>query len=63
MAHLEKKIFTFAKPMIYVRYIDDLSILAKNPDGIKYLQGAFKRNSLLQFTYELNNNQIPASMF
>ena len=47
MAHLNNKIFNMcAKPMIYARYIDGISILDKKLDEIKSLRGEFGRNSV-----------------
>lgn len=60
MAHLENKILNDTnKPPIYVRYIDDIFILAKIIDQITQLKNRFEK-SVLKFTLEIRiNNKIP----
>ena len=61
MAHLENKIFNIIKkPSIYVRYVDDILVLVNNTNELIELQQAFQKNSVLNFTYELNNNNLRA---
>ena len=48
------------KNPIYLRYINDIIILANNNNEINILQHTFEINSDLNFTHELNkNNKIP----
>ncbi len=42
------------KPPIYLRYVDDILILANNINNIR--QDTFQKNSVLNFTHELNKN-------
>ena len=57
MSELENKIFnSIKKPPIYLRYVDDILILAHNINKINILQDTFQKNSVLNFTHELNKN-------
>ena len=42
------------KPPMYLRYVDDILILANNINEINILQDTFQKNSVLHFTHELN---------
>ena len=44
------------KPQIYLRYVDDILILANNINEINILQDTFQKNSVFNFTHELNKN-------
>ena len=52
----ENRIFNSIKSPIYLRYIDDILILANNWNEINIPQDAFQKNSVLNFTHELNKN-------
>ena len=57
MSDLENKIFnSIRKPPIYIKYVDDILILANDINEINILQDAFQKNSVLNFTHELNKN-------
>ena len=57
MSDPENRIFnSIKKPPIYLRYIDDILILANNIDEINILQDTFQKNLVLKFTRELNKN-------
>ena len=43
-------------PPIYPRYVDDILVLANNINEINIPQGTFQKNSVLNFTHELNKN-------
>ena len=54
MYDLENKIFnSIRKPSIYLRWVDDILILAKDTNKTYKTQ---KKNSVLNFTHELNKN-------
>lgn len=61
MSHVENTIFIQVhKPKIYVRYVDDIFILANNIKEIDTLMTTFEKNSVLNFTYELSQkNNLP----
>ena len=44
------------KPPIYLRYVDDILILSNNINEINILHDTFQKNSVLNFTHELNKN-------
>ena len=55
MSDLENKILnSIRKPSIYLRYVDDILILANHI--INILKDTFQKNSVLNFTQELNKN-------
>ena len=55
VSDLENKIFTsIRKPSIYLRNVDDILILANDINEINILQDTFQKNSVLNFTHELN---------
>ena len=57
MSNLKNKIFNFIrKHSIYLRYVDDILILANDINKINILQDTFQNNSVLNFTHELNTN-------
>ena len=57
MSDLENRIFnTLKKTPIYLRYVDDILILANYINEINILQDTFQKNSVLNFTLELNKN-------
>ena len=59
MSHLENNIFAESpKPRLYVRYVDDILILTINVDEVTQLRSKFEANSVLNFTIELNKNNI-----
>ena len=48
MSDLEKRIFNIIKkPPIYLRYVDDILILANNINEINILQDTFQKNSFI----------------
>ena len=56
VSDLENKIFnSIKKPPIYLRYVDDILILANNINEIN-IQDTFLKISVLNFTHELNKN-------
>ena len=57
MSNLENKIFkSIRKPSIYLRYVDDIIILANDINETNILQDTFQKNSTLIFTHEFNKN-------
>lgn len=57
-SHVENTIFIQVhKPKIYIRYIDDIFILANNIKEIGTLKTTFEKNSVLNFTYELSQKK------
>ena len=63
MSDLENRIFNIIKkPPIYLRYVDDILIIAKDINEINILQDTSPKNSVPNFTHELNkNNKIKPS--
>ena len=62
MSDLENRFFnSIKKPPIYLRYVDIL-ILANNINEINILQDTFQKNSVLNFTHELNKNNKISSL-
>ena len=60
MTHIENKIFEDSpdlKPAVYCRYVDDCFIITENPENISTLILVFKQDSVLNFTYEVGENQ------
>ena len=58
MSNLENEIFnSIRKPSIYLRYVDDILILANDINEINILQDTFQKNSVHNFTHELNKKQ------
>ena len=55
MGELEENIFrnVMEKPLIYVRYIDDIFVLVSGEDKLVQLRNTFQEHSVLKFTYEL----------
>ena len=62
ISDFENKIFnSIKKPSIYLKYLDDILILANDITEIKVLD-IFQKNSVLNFTIEQNKNKkIPFS--
>ena len=57
MSDIENRIFNcIKKRKIYLRYVDDILILANDINEINILQDTFQKNSVLNFTHELNKN-------
>ena len=57
ISDLENRIFNSIKtPPIYLRYVDDDLILANNINEINIQQDTFQKNSVFNFTHELNKN-------
>ena len=55
MSDLENKISnSIIKPPIYLRYLNDILILDNDINKINVLQDTFQKNSVLNFTNELN---------
>ena len=65
MSDLENKIFNcIRKPSIYLRYADDILILANVSNEINIIQVTFQNYSILNFTQELTKTiQFPFKMF
>ena len=42
---------------MYLRYVDNILILANETNEINKLQDTFEKNSILNFTHELNKNK------
>ena len=58
MSYLENSIFTNTpsmKPYIYCRYIDDIFLAINNVDQLFQLKQTFKENSVLNFTFEIED--------
>ena len=59
-SNIENEIFnSIRKPPIYLRYVDDILILANDINEINIRQDTFQRNSVLNFTHELNKIKFP----
>ena len=57
MSDLENKMFNSIKKLsIYLEYVDDILILVNNINEINILLDTFQKNSVLNFTHELNKN-------
>ena len=57
MSDLENKIFeNIKKPSIYQRYFDNILILANDINELNIQPDTFQKNSVLNFTHELNKN-------
>ena len=62
MGELESTIFenVMEKPLIYVRYIDDIFVLVRCKEELVQLQSIFQQHSVLKFSYELGiNSKLP----
>ena len=62
MGYLENRVFNehLNKPKIYARYVDDIFLLVDDLQYIDNLKKSFEENSVLRFTFEMNNNfKIP----
>ena len=63
MGNLESELFSdkpFLKPPIYIRYVDDIFLLVRNDQELVSLKNEFEQKSVLNFTYEINqDNQLP----
>lgn len=63
MCHLETTIFDNTpevKPILYLRYVDDIFLLVNNIHCIENLRDSFEANSVLKFTFEIEaKKQIP----
>ena len=56
MFNLEQRYLIALKPSIYLRYVDDILILANDTNEINILQDTFQKNSVLKFTHELKKH-------
>ena len=57
ISDLENRIFnSIKKPPTYLKYVDDIFILTNNINEINILQDTFQKNSVLNFTHELNKS-------
>ena len=57
LSELENKIFNkIKKPSIYLRYVDNIIILTNVIKEINMLQDIFQKDSVFNFTHELNKN-------
>ena len=59
IGHLEKTVFDndlCHKPHIYTRYVDDVFLQVSDESELLNIKHIFQQNSVLNFTYELNNN-------
>ena len=57
VSNLENKIFSsIRKPIRYLRFVDDILILANDISEINILQGTFWINSVLNFPHGINKN-------
>jgi hypothetical protein len=63
MCHLENSVFDNTpdiKPILYLRYVDDIFLLVNNISSIEKLRDSFEANSVLKFTFEVESKkQIP----
>lgn len=63
MGHLEMLIMKILLeqdkevPIIYCRYIDDIYVVVNSEEELEYLRSIFEENSVLNFTYEMENNK------
>ena len=58
MSDLENKMFNKIKnPSVYLRYVNGMLILANDTNGINVLQDISQKNSVLNFTHELNKKK------
>ena len=62
MSYLENSVLsnTDNKPTIYARYVDDIFLQIQSIEELQNLKAKFENNSVLKFTFELNeNNKLP----
>ena len=63
MCYLENKIFNEIpnlKPILYLRYVDDIYLILENKALVNNLQQQFESNSVLKFTFEFETkNKLP----
>ena len=43
------------KPMVYCRYVDDTFVVINNYHELERLQSEFEENSVLKYTFEIEN--------
>ena len=67
MCHLENKVLAdtrIPKPLLYIRYVDDICVVVNNFECLVMLKQALEDNSVLKFTFETEvKNPCPFSMF
>ena len=65
MYDIKNKMFgSVRKPSIYLRYIDDILILANDIDKSHILQDTLQKHSVFNFTHELyKNNKMSSLVF
>ena len=63
MGNLENTLFdenNICKPPIYCRFVDDIFILSRTEDEVKYLKNNLEKHSVLKFSIENNvNHKLP----
>jgi hypothetical protein len=61
MANLEEKVLSSCdfKPSIYLRYVDDIFVVAKDETELEALRVSLENESVLKFTREIGNNKLP----
>ena len=60
MCHIENCIFqsnSSIKPRTYVRYANDIYLNSDSEASVKLLKDTFEANSVLTFSYEIENNK------
>jgi len=60
MCYLENKIFSEQpnlKPPVYCRYVDDIFLMIDGFQQLEALKNSFTSNSVLEFTYEIENRK------
>ena len=57
MRHIENQLLQQpdTRPCLYVRYVDDILVCARDEDHLKALKASFEEQSVLKFTYELSD--------
>ena len=60
MCDLENRVFALnpaLKPYLYVRYVDDICLVAENFNSLLKIKHAFELNSVLKFTFEIETKK------
>ena len=60
MCHVENTVFEACptlKPKLYVRYVDDIFLIVDSLNSLNNVKEAFEQNSVLNFTFEVENKQ------
>lgn len=55
---LENPATTFPKPLLYLRYVDDIIVIINSEDDVSLFKEKLEENSVLKFTHELGSNKL-----